>query len=109
MITEILEPTIDAAYSQQFSTRGGSFNITCIGLATDETATLRFYDAVSSTWNDLQRHGQPYALMSAGENNINVVLENGRYCMYKTASASAVGIGIDSQPFSVIFNGQVGA
>jgi hypothetical protein len=109
MITEVLAPTTLAAYSQQFSTAGGSFNITCIGLATDETATLRFYDSISSTWNNLQRYGQPYALMSAGNNNINVVLENGRYCMYKTASESAAGIGIESQPFSVIFTDQVGA
>lgn len=107
--TQILAPTTSAAYSQQFSTGGGSFNISCVGLATTETAKLRFYDTVSATWNDLQRNGQPYALMSAGNNNINVVLENGLYCLHKTASASAVGIGIESQPFSVIFNGQVGA
>ncbi len=109
MITEVLVPTTDEAYSQQFSTGGGSFNIVSVGLATDETATLRFYDKISDSWNDLQRNGQPYALMSSGNNNINVVLENGLYCMHKTASVAEVGIVIESQPFSVIFNGQVGA
>lgn len=109
MITEVLEPTEEAAYSQQFSTGGSSFNILCTGLAEGETATLRFYNALSDTWSDLQRNGQPYALMSAGNNNINVVLENGRYCLYKTATTAEVGIGIESQPFSVIFTGIVGA
>ncbi len=109
MITEILAPTTEAAYSQQFSTGGGSLNISCVGLATTETAVLRFYDPVSATWTDLERNGQAYACMSAGNNNINAFVENGLYCLYKTATASAVGIGVTSQPFSVIFNGQVGA
>jgi hypothetical protein len=109
MVTEILAPTTTAAYSEQFSTGGGSFNISCIGLASAETAVLRFYDKISNTWNDLLRNGQVYALMSSGNNNINIVLENGLYCLYKTATASVVGIGIESQPFSVIFNGQIGA
>ncbi len=109
MITEILEPTTDAAYSQQFSTAGNSFNITCVGLASGETATLRFYDSINNVWSDVQRNGAPYALMSAGNNSINVILENGRYCLYKTATAVSVGIGIESQPFNIILNGQIGA
>ena len=107
MLTELLAPTTSADYSYQFSTGGGSFNIIGTGLAGSETATLRFYDG--AVWSDLQRNGQPYALMSAGNNNINVVLENGRYCLYKTATVSAVGLKIESQPFSVIFTGIVGA
>lgn len=107
MITEVLAPTTDADYSNQFSTAGGSFNIYGTGLTGAETATLRFYDG--AVWSDLQRNGQPYALMSAGNNNINVVLENGRYCLYKTATSAEVGLSIESQPFSVIFTGIVGA
>lgn len=109
MITEVLAPTTEEAYSQQFSTSGNSFNMSCIGLAGDETATLRFYDSINGVWGDLQRNGQPYALMSAGNNNINVILENGRYCLFKTATVAEVGIGVEYQPFSVIFNGQIGA
>lgn len=109
MITEVLAPTVLADYSQQFSTAGGSFNMYAIGLAGSETATLRFYDGVNDIWGNLERNGQPFAIMSAGNNNINVVLENGRYCLFKTASGAEVGLGIESQPFSVIFNGQIGA
>ena len=109
MVTEILAPTTAAAYSQQFSTGGGSFNISCIGLNAAETATLRFYDTVSNSWNNLSRNGSIYVLMAVGNNNINITLENGRYCLFNTASASPVGISIESQPFNVIFSNQIGA
>ena len=109
MNTTILSPTTAAAYSQQFSSGGGSFNISCVGLGANETAILRSFDFTTNTWNDLQRNGGNYALMSAGNNNINILLENGLYCLYKTATILPVAISIQSQPFSVIFNGQDGA
>ena len=108
MITEILAPTTASAYSKQFSSGGGSFNIICVGLTGNETATLRFYNKLNGLWSDLSRNGQIYALMSEGNNNINVTLENGLYCIYKTVTTSAVGVEIESQPFSVIFNNQIG-
>jgi hypothetical protein len=108
--TTILAPMTAAGFSQQFSSNGvGSFNLTGIGLSGVETATLRFYDPVSATWANLERNGQTYAVMSSGNNNINIILENGLYCVQKTATGVAVGIGITTQPYQVIFNGQVGA
>lgn len=107
----ILPPTTDADYSEVFilTGSGSNINISCVGLAADETAVLRSYDKTSDTWNDLQRNGEPYFLMSSGNNNINAILENGKFCLYKTATEAEVGIEIDYQPFSVIFTGETGA
>lgn len=102
MSTKILiTPKTAAETSDSFSVNFNHIGfLTADGLATTETVTIQIYCPASQTWANYKANDVLFQL-TAKTNGLDVYLSAGTYRVVKTATASAVGVGLQTSKVEV--------
>lgn len=102
MSTKVLiTPTVATATSESFSLNYNHLGfLTADGLATIETVTIQIYCLASQTWVNYKANDTLFQLTSK-TNGLDIYLSAGTYRVVKTATALAVGVGLQTSKVEV--------
>lgn len=97
----LITPTTAAATSESFSLNYNHLGfLSADGLATTETVTIQIYCPASQTWVNYKANDTLFQL-TAKTNGLDIYLSAGTYRVTKTATASAVGVGLQTSKVEV--------
>ena len=97
----LITPTTAAEVSEEFSLNYDHLGfLTSFGLKNTEAVTIQIKCPASKTWDDYKAKGNLFQL-AEDTNGLDIYKSAGTYRVIKTATASAVGVGLTTSKVEI--------